>query len=138
MAVVRSRRAYAAAALGAILITVACIGPASAQSTGPEPAPLSPGLAEQLAAAAPTSRHQVMIHAVDLAAADRAIAATGMIKGVEFRGIGVITATATADQIEAARTQPSVTYIEGDRRVEFHTPSEGGATARGSDCTRGE
>ncbi len=45
-----------------------------------------------------------MVHGTDIAAARAAVDATGMRTVTEFERIGVVVASGTADQIEAART----------------------------------
>ncbi|HEY6424207.1 MAG TPA: S8 family serine peptidase [Pseudonocardiaceae bacterium] len=84
--------------------------PASAQ---PAAVPLSPSLVKQLLAA-PTGRMPVMVHGATLADAERAVDATGMQRVTTFRKVGVVAAWARRDQVEAARTQPGVTYLEGN------------------------
>jgi serine protease AprX len=94
--------------------------PASAE---PAPVPLSPSLVGQLLSAT-SGRMQVMVHGATLAAAERAVAATGMHRVTTFRKIGVVIASATRQQVEAVRTQPGVIYLEGDQPLVVHaTPS---------------
>ncbi|MGB8962431.1 MAG: S8 family serine peptidase [Pseudonocardiaceae bacterium] len=90
--------------------------PASAE---PAPVPLSPSLAGQLLSAA-SGRMPVMVHGATLADAERAVAVTGMRRVTTFRKIGVVVAQATKPQIEAARAQPGVTYLEGDEPIAVH------------------
>jgi serine protease AprX len=78
--------------------------------------PLSPSLAGQLLSAA-SGRLPVMVHGATLADADRAVTATGMRRITSFRKIGVVVALATKQQIAAARSQPGVTYLEGDQPI---------------------
>ena len=98
--------------------------PASAQ---PSPVPLSPSLVGQLLAT-PTGRMPVMVHAATLADAQRAVADTGMQPVTTFRKIGVVAAWATGPQVQAARTQPGVTYIEGDQPIARHADAPQVAT----------
>jgi subtilisin family serine protease len=94
--------------------------PASAE---PAPVPMSPSLVGQLLSAT-SGRMPVMVHGATLADAERAVAATGMQRITTFRKIGVVVAQATKPQVEAARTQPGVTYLEGDQPIAVHaTPS---------------
>ncbi|MDQ3904831.1 MAG: hypothetical protein M3300_05140, partial [Actinomycetota bacterium] len=90
-------------------------GSLAAMPASAEPAlvPLSPSLASQLLPAV-TGQLPVMVHGATLADAQRAVAATGMRQVATFRKIGVVAASGTKQQIEAARTQPGVTYLEGD------------------------
>jgi serine protease AprX len=97
---------------GGSLVTI----PASASSV---PAPLSPSLVGQLVSVS-SGRMQVMVHGATLADADRAVAATGMRRVATFRKIGVVVASATKQQVEAARAQPGVTYLEGDQPIAVH------------------
>ncbi len=71
----------------------------------------------------------------DIAAARAAVEATGMRTVTEFERIGVVVASGTADQIEAARTQPGVTYLEGNTPIEFHDQTSNVAT-RGAEAIR--
>jgi serine protease AprX len=90
--------------------------PANAQ---PAPVPLSASLVGQLLSAT-AGRMPVMVHGATLADAERAVAVTGMQRVTTFRKIGVVVAQATKPQIEAARTQPGVTYLEGDEPIAVH------------------
>jgi len=98
--------------------------PATAE---PSPVPLSPSLAHQLLA--PTSgRMPVMVHGATLADAERAVAATGMQRVTTFRKIGVVAAWATGPQVEEARTQAGVTYLEGNQPIASHATASQVAT----------
>src|SRR5205085_5978397 len=90
-------------------------GSLAAMPASAEPAlvPLSPSLAGHLLSAV-SGQLPVMVHGATLADAQRAVAATGMRQVTTFREIGVVVASATKPQIEAARAQPGVTYLEGD------------------------
>ncbi|MGH3883947.1 MAG: S8 family serine peptidase [Pseudonocardiaceae bacterium] len=101
--------------------------PAAAQ---PAPVRLSPSLVGQLAAPA-TGRMPVMVHGATLADAERAVAATGMQRVTTFGKIGVVTAWATRPQVEAARTQPGVTYLEGDQLITSHAAAASQVATRG-------
>ncbi|HVQ99430.1 MAG TPA: S8 family serine peptidase, partial [Mycobacterium sp.] len=90
--------------------------PASAE---PAPVPLSPSLVGQLLSAS-FGRMPVMVHGATLADAERAVDATGMQRVSTFRKIGVVVAQATKQQVEAARIQPGVTYLEGDQPIAVH------------------
>ena len=74
-----------------------------------------------------------MVHGTDIAAARAAVDATGMSTITEFEKIGVVVASGTADQIEAARTQPGVTYLEGNTPIEFYDQTSNEAT-RGAEA----
>lgn len=90
--------------------------PASAE---PAPVPMSPSLIGQLLSAT-SGRMPVMVHGATLADAERAVAATGMQRVTTFSKIGVVVAQATKQQVESARTQPGVTYLEGDQPIAVH------------------
>lgn len=91
------------------------------------PVPLSPSLIGQLLTTA-SGRLPVMLHGATLADAERAAAATGMQRVIAFRKIGVVAAWATRSQVEAARTQPGVTYLEGDQPIARHAAASQVAT----------
>jgi serine protease AprX len=92
------------------------------------PAPVQDFLAEQLATLAGATPTEVLVHGTDMAAARAAVDATGMRLITEFEKIGVAVASGTADQIEAARTQPGVTYLEGNTPIEFFDDTSNQAT----------
>ncbi|MDQ3762863.1 MAG: S8 family serine peptidase [Actinomycetota bacterium] len=98
--------------------------PATAETTV---VPLSPSLARQLLSVT-SGRIPLMVHGATLADAERAVAATGMQRITTFRKIGVVVAWATKQQVEAARAQPGVTYLEGDRPIAVHAASSQLAT----------
>jgi subtilisin family serine protease len=126
----RSRRALGAGSLSAVLAVAVLATPAQAAPSDPAPAPVQDFLAgrlETLAAAASTT---VLVHGTDIAAARAAVDATGMRLVTEFERIGVAVASGTADQVEAARSQPGVTYLEGNTPITFfdqtsHTATRG-------------
>jgi serine protease AprX len=91
----------------------------AAAAPAPSPAPVQDFLAGQLgslAAAVPTT---VLVHGTDIATARAAVAATGMRPVTEFERIGVAVASGTAAQVEAARGEPGVTYLEGNAPIAF-------------------
>ncbi|MQA17341.1 MAG: S8 family serine peptidase [Pseudonocardiaceae bacterium] len=98
-------------------------GPAAAAT----PAPLSPSLVEQLASATGVPL-PMMVHGATLADARRAVEATGMTTVTTFDQVGVVVALATPGQVEAARTQPGVTYLEGNQPIELFTNTSQEAT----------
>lgn len=105
-----------------LLLVVAAIflgfSQASASSER-QPAPVSDWLAKQMAED-PDGTFRLMVHGTNLKAADDAVRATGMTKVTEFRRIAVVVARATVPQIEAARNEPGVTYLEGDQPLQLH------------------
>lgn len=125
---------YHRAALGAGLASLISLtaltgvtGPAAGSATPPPADPgadVQPWLADQLdglGAAAPTT---VFVHGASLAAANDAVAATGMTRVSSFDRIAVVVATGTAAQVEAAGSEPGVTYLEGNQPIEFSAEAE--------------
>ena len=96
--------------------------PASAQS---QLVALSPSLVRQLRSAS-TGVVPVMVHGATLADAQRAVAVTGMRPVTRFAKIGVVVARASEQQIRAARSQPGVTYLEGDQPLAVHAAAPAG------------
>jgi serine protease AprX len=98
--------------------------PASAE---PALVALSPSLMSELqpAGAGPLS---VMVHGATLADAERAVAVTGMRRVTSFNKIGVVVARASEQQIQAARRQPGVIYLEGDQPLVAHAAPPAGPT----------
>lgn len=88
--------------------TVGGTAAAADQST---PANVSDYLAGQLAGL--TGSTTVMVHGTSITAAREAASAVGMTRKGEFTAIGVVIAHATRSQIEAVRSAPGVTYVEG-------------------------
>lgn len=80
------------------------------------PVPLSPSLVQELVATT-TGGMPVMVHGATLADAEHAVQATGMHRVGAFDKIGVVVAKATKEQVEAARSQSGVTYLEGDQPI---------------------
>jgi subtilisin family serine protease len=116
----RARRAAAGAVGGAVLVAgvLTTASPATAAPT-PSLAPVQDFLAGQLgglAAAVPTT---VLVHGDDITAARAAVDATGMHLVTEFERIGVAVARGTAEQVQAARAEPGVTYLEGNAPIAF-------------------
>jgi subtilisin family serine protease len=125
----RSRRILGVGSATAVLAAAVLAGPAQA---APPAAPVQDFLAEQL----PTlgaSATTVMVHGTDIAAARAAVDGTGMLPVTEFEEIGVAVASGTAAQIEAARTRPGVTYLEGNTPIEFFQETSNLAT-RGAEA----
>ncbi|MGY1615945.1 S8 family serine peptidase [Geodermatophilus sp. SYSU D00691] len=127
----RSRRALGAGSLAALVAGVLAATPAQAAPSSTSLAPVQDFLADQLstlAAAVPTT---VLVHGTDIAAARAAVDTTGMRLVTEFERIGVAVASGTAGQVEAARSQPGVTYLEGNTAIEFHDSTSHTATRGG-------
>jgi subtilisin family serine protease len=123
----RSRRLLAASSLTAVVAGALLAAPAQAAPL----APVQDFLADQLAALSGTTT--VLVHGTDAAAARAAVAATGMQQVTEFERIGVVVATGTADQIEAARSRPGITYLEGNQPIEMTQETSNTAT-RGAEA----
>jgi subtilisin family serine protease len=124
-------------AVGGLSVVTAGLlaAPAQAAPTGGALAPVQDHLAGQLGtlgAAAPTT---VLVHGTDVAAARAAVVATGMRRVTEFERIGVVVASGTADQIEAARAEPGVTYLEGNTPIAFTQETSNIAT-RGAEAVQ--
>ncbi len=129
----RPSRLVAAAALA-----VAALSPTLPMTSAEAGLPLaranvSDHLADQLSTLGVAERTTVMVHGTDLAAADRAVTASGMTRTMSFDKIGVVVARATAAQIALARVQPGVTYVEGNQAIEFTQYTSNTAT-RGTEA----
>ncbi len=75
----------------------------------------------------------VLVHGQDLAAAEDAVAATGLSRRYTFERIGVVAARGTRAQIEAVRAEPGVTYVEGNTPIELTQETSNIAT-RGAEA----
>lgn len=124
----RTRRRWV---VGVVTAGVAVAGalfaiPATAQVS---PASLSPSLVQELAGSNSAGSVPVLVHGATLADAQHAVDATGMQRIADYRKIGVEAVRASRDQVEAARTQPGVTYLEGSQPISF-TSSTGTVATR--------
>jgi subtilisin family serine protease len=133
----RCRRLLGAGSLAvlaaALLASPAQAAPAAGGTSAGAPAPVQEFLAGQLgglAAGVPTT---VLVHGTDVAAARSAVTVTGMREITEFRRIGVVVASGTADQVRAARSRPGVTYLEGNTPIRFLDQTSNTAT-RGAEA----
>jgi serine protease AprX len=115
----------AAAALGATMALPS--QPAIAATS----APLQPYLAEQLADLGALERTTVLVHGETLEDAKAAVAAAGMKVTTSFDKIGVVVTRGSKAQISTVRSQPGVTYVEGNQPIEF-------AQYTSNTATRGE
>jgi serine protease AprX len=103
---------------------------ASAQSL----AQVSPYLAKQLTSL--TGRTTVLVHGATLAQATSAVSASGLTKVTTFKQIGVVVARGTKAQIQSARSQPGVSYVEaGEQPIRFLAETSNKAT-RGVEATQ--
>jgi subtilisin family serine protease len=127
----RTHRAIGAVG-GAALVAAALAATSPAAASAPS-APVQEFLAGQLgslAAAVPTT---VLVHGTDIDAARAAVTATGMRPVTEFEQIGVAVARGTAAQVQAARGEPGVTYLEGNSPIAF-TDQTSNAATRGAEA----
>ena len=129
----RSRPLIATAAACLLAATVAV--PVHAQPTAS--APVQPFLSRQLdrLASLPLvqQRTTVLVHGTDLAAAKNAVKASGLRQLTSYDRIGVVVAEGTRSQILAARTQPGVSYLEGNQPITASLSTSNTAT-RGSEA----
>lgn len=119
----RSPRRWRALALAGALLTalpLATSGPSPAASASASSlAPVADGLAATLRTARAGVALPVMVHGTDVAAARRAVSASGLRLITTFDKVGVAVASGTPAQIERARAQAGVTYLEGDAPLDF-------------------
>ena len=121
-----------AASVLAASATFTAAGTASAAGGTTEPANVSDFLAGQLTTL--TGRTTVLVHGTSITAARDAVSAAGMAKKGEYRSIGVVIANATKSQIQAVRSAPGVTYVEGGAQpIEFFQETSNTAT-RGAEA----
>nr|WP_219943104.1 S8 family serine peptidase [Iamia sp. SCSIO 61187] len=120
--------ALLAASLGAL------VGGTSASGASvPAAARISDTLAATLTRARAGVPLPVMVHGTDVATARGAARASGMTVLTSFDRIGVVVAAGTPDQVQAVRSRPGVTYVEGDQPIAFSLATSGEAT-RGDDA----
>jgi subtilisin family serine protease len=121
-----------AASVLAASATFAVGGTASAAGPAAQQANVSDFLAGQLTGLA--GRTTVMVHGTSISAARQAVSATGMTKTGEFEAIGVVVANASKSQIQAVRSAPGVTYVEGGAQpIDFFQETSNTAT-RGAEA----
>ena len=113
------------AALAAVLTLPVTAAPSQAST---QPARVQDFLAGQLGRLGPLGEATVLVHGTDLAAAKRAVGASGLTTSTTFGKIGVVVARGTKTQIERARTQPGVTYLEGNQPIAFTAETSNQAT----------
>ena len=130
---IKTTLAVGAAALVASASLVAPTTATAAESG--DRANVSSHLATQLSrldAGVPTA---VMVHGATLQQARDAVAATGMTAVTSFDRIGVVVATGTGSQVQAVRSEPGVTYVEGNQGIELFQDTSNIAT-RGYEATQ--
>ena len=119
--------------VAAVVAAVFATSPALAAPVTPSLAPVQAFLSSQLSTLAAATPTTVLVHGTDIAAARSAVQATGMRSITEFEKIGVVVASGTAGQVEAARSEPGVTYLEGNSPIEFFDQTSNTAT-RGAEA----
>ncbi|MBD3944245.1 S8 family serine peptidase [Nocardioides ganghwensis] len=108
------------------------VGGTAAAEPSTQQANVSDFLAGQLTGL--TGRTTVMVHGTSITAARQAVSATGMEKTGEFEAIGVVVANASKSQIQAVRSAPGVTYVEGGAQpIDFFQETSNTAT-RGAEA----
>ncbi|NIK56598.1 S8 family peptidase [Kribbella shirazensis] len=129
--------AASGAALLALTIGTPVHAAPAASSTASSPAPVQPYLSRQLDRLAKLpvlqQRTTVLVHGTDLAAARQAAKASGLRQLTSYAKIGVVVAEGSRSQILAARTEPGVTYLEGNQPIELKLATSNAAT-RGSEA----
>ena len=113
------------AALAAVLTLPVTAAPSQAST---QPARVQDFLAGQLGKLGPLGKATVLVHGTDLAAAKRAVDSSGLTTSTTFDRIGVVVARGTKTQIEKARIQPGVTYLEGNQPIAFTAETSNQAT----------
>lgn len=115
-----------------MLATSATFAVSGTATAAQDPANVSDFLSSQLAGLTGTTT--VMVHGASIGAARQATSAAGLSKRGEFSRIGVVIARGTASQIQAVRSQPGVTYVEGGAQpIEFFQETSNTAT-RGAEA----
>ena len=115
-----------------MLATSATLAVGGSATAAEEPANLSDFLATQLPGLTGTTT--VMVHGSSITAARQAASAAGLSKRGEFSRIGVVVAQGTQAQIQAVRSQPGVTYVEGGAQpIDFFQETSNTAT-RGAEA----
>lgn len=126
------RRAALGAGLAGLLAATAAALPITAITAGAATtdgrADVQPFLRQRLDGIAAGVPSVVMVHGRSLDAAEQAVRATGMQRVTSFDRIGVVVAVASEQQVEAARSQPGVTYLEGNPRLAYTTETSHQAT----------
>ncbi len=125
--------ALAAGALAAAALTGAALAPSAGAARTTGLAPVQSLLAGELAGLPKLGQTEVMVHGTSITAARTAVSRSGLDLVTTFDKIGVAVATGTKSEIAAARTQPGVTYLEGNTPIEFTLATSNVAT-RGAEA----
>ena len=126
------RSAVAALATSAALaLGAAALAPASS-AQAPLP-PVQDFLADELSGLGALTPTYVMVHGRTIQDAEAAVSASGLQQVTSYDRVGVAVARGTRSQIETARTQPGVTYLEGNTPIDFTLSTSHQAT-RGAEA----
>lgn len=122
------KRPAAVAAAGLTLLALAAPASGSVLPGGSALAPVQPWLSQQLEVLDATKPTTVLVHGTDLEAARSAVRAAGLTENTSFDRIGVVVASGLPAQVELVRSQPGVTYVEGNQPIEFSLSTSNKAT----------
>lgn len=131
----RTTAALAAGALAAAALTGAALAPSAGAARATPLAPVQTALAGELAGLSSAGQTHVMVHGTSITAARTAVRRSGLDLVTTFDKVGVAVAKGTKSEIAAARTQPGVTYLEGNTPIEFTLATSNTAT-RGAEAVR--
>jgi serine protease AprX len=110
------------------LVTLPAMAASPAPAADSHQAQVQDFLAGQLGKLGSSGKATVLVHGTDLAAAKRAVSASGLTTSTTFDKIGVVVARGTKAQIQKAGTQPGVTYLEGNQPIAFTAETSNKAT----------
>jgi subtilisin family serine protease len=127
------KRPAVVAAAGLTLLALAAPASGSVLPSGSAPAPVQPWLASTLQVLDAVTPTTVLVHGTDLEAARSAVRAAGLTVNTTFDRIGVVVATGLPAQVELVRSQPGVTYVEGNQPIELSMATSNQAT-RGAEA----
>ena len=122
------KRPAVVAAAGLTLLALAAPASGSVLPSGSALAPVQPWLASQLGVLDAATPMTVLVHGTDLDAARSAVRAAGLTANTTFDRIGVVVATGLPAQVELVRSQPGVTYVEGNQPIDFSMATSNKAT----------
>ncbi|WP_034278031.1 S8 family serine peptidase [Haloechinothrix halophila] len=119
----RWRRKLAVVAAAALALPMMGIPGASAQESDSPLAPVSDSLSGLLGTLTGGAQVTALVHGTDLAAANQAIADSGMNRITSFDQIAVVVATGTVEQVRDVRQADGVTYVENNDPIELFASS---------------
>ena len=128
-----ARRTVAVLAAAAAVAGTSMVAAPAGAAGSTTAAPVQDFLRSQLSTLGSLQKATVLVHGKTLTDARNAVAATGMSTTTSFDKIGVVVARGTKAQIASARTQPGVTYLEGNEPIELFQYTSNTAT-RGSEA----